>query len=219
MRPVLYHYWRSSSSWRVRWALAIKRVDFESVAVNLLAGEQLSDEHRARNPMGHVPALALDGGVLAESVAIIEYLDETVPSPALFPRDPWRRARVRQLVELVNSGVQPLQNLAVLRRHSGDAEEQGAWARHFNERGLAAYERVLEFIEREQGGPGRFSVGDELTAADLFLVPQMYSARRFGVDVSAFPRCLAVERAALATEFAAGALPENQPGAPRTTGS
>jgi maleylacetoacetate isomerase len=214
MKPILYQYWRSSCSWRVRWALAIKGVAFESVPVNLLASEQLSDEHRARNPLGHVPALVIDGRSLAESVAIIEYLEETIPTPALYPRDPWARARVRQLVELVNAGVQPLQNLSVQRYHSPDAAAQAEWARHFNERGLAAYEALLGVIAAEQGGAGPFSVGDTLTAAELFLVPQVYSARRFGLELSRFPRVLAAEAAALATEHAAGALPERQPGAP-----
>lgn len=218
MKCTLYHYWRSSSSWRVRWALAIKGVEYESVPVNLLAGEQGSVEHRARNPIGHVPTLVIDGRCLSESVAIIEYLEEIVPDPPLYPRDPWARARVRQLVELVNSGIQPLQNLAVLRQHSSDPGVQQSWARYFNERGLAAYEALLAIVAAEQGGPGRFSVGDTLTAADLFLVPQVYSARRFGVDVSRFPRVLAVEAAALATEHADGARPERQPGAVVTNG-
>src|SRR5262249_36235193 len=108
MRPTLYHYWRSSASWRVRWALAIKGVAFESVPIDLRTGEQCTAEHRARNPIGHVPALVIDGRALAESVAILEYLEETIPQPALYPRDPWARARTRQLVELINSGVQPM---------------------------------------------------------------------------------------------------------------
>jgi glutathione S-transferase len=114
MKLTLYHFWRSSASWRVRWALAIKGLPFESVPVDLLAGEQKSEEHRARNPIGHVPALGFeDGRILAESVAILEYLDDLVPEPALYPRDPWKRARVRQLVETINAGVQPLASVAV----------------------------------------------------------------------------------------------------------
>jgi maleylacetoacetate isomerase len=214
MHVVLYHYWRSSSSWRVRWALAHKGIAFESVIIDLLAGEQHGAALLAKNPIGHVPSLVLrdDAGerVLSESVAILEYLEETVPDPPLYPRDAWGRARVRQLVELVNSGVQPLQNLAVLARHSEERAEQKAWAAHWNERGLAAYE---ELLRRDGGGP--FSYGDSLTVADLYLVPQVYSARRFGVDVTRFPRVLAAEQAALATAHADGARPENQPGAPQ----
>lgn len=216
MKPILYHYWRSSASWRARWALAIKGVDFDSVMVDIYKGEQLGPEHRARNPIGHVPALFIDGHCLSESVAILEYLEETRPSPALYPAagEPVLRARVRHLVELINSGVQPLQNMAVYRRHSSDEAEQAAWCKHFNERGLAAYEAMLDVIAAERGGPSRFSVGDTLTAADIYLVPQVYSARRFGVDLSAYPRCVAIEREVMATEHAEGALPERQPGAP-----
>lgn len=214
MDVTLVHYWRSSASWRVRWALAIKGVRFESVMVDLLAGQQRAEEHRRRNPIGHVPALSIDGRWLAESVAILEYLEERIPAPPLYPRDPWARARVRQLVETVNAGVQPLQNLVVLDRAApGDKEGQKTWAAHWNQRGLAAYERLLGELAAEGLG-GRFSLGDTLTAADLFLVPQVYSARRFGVDVAAFPRVLAAEAVALATEHAEGARPENQPGAP-----
>jgi len=219
MKVTLYQYWRSSASWRVRWALAIKGVSFESRAVNLRDGEQRSPEHRARNPIGHVPALVIDGRILVESVAIIEYLEETIPSPPLYPKDPFLRARVRQLVELCNAGVQPLQNLVALNKHSTDPAEQKAWGAFFNERGLAAYESWLHTIDGELESPGRFSVGDALTAADLFLVPQVYSARRFGVDVSKFPRVLAAEASALATEHAISALPESQADAPRPQGS
>lgn len=213
-RPVLYTHWRSSSSWRVRWALAIKGIEHDSVPVDLRAGEQLTPEHLARNPMGHVPALVVDGRCLGESVAIVEYLEETVPAPPLYPRDPWWRARTRQVVELVNAGVQPMQNISVLGNHSAEAARQKQWAALFNARGLAALEALLEIFEVERGAPARFCVGDELTAADLFLVPQVYSARRFGVDVSAFPRVVAVEQAALATPHADAARPERQVGAP-----
>jgi maleylacetoacetate isomerase len=213
MKAKLYQYWRSSASWRVRWALAIKRIEFETVVVNIVGGEQKADEHRARNPIGHVPALTIDGHTLAESVAIIEYLEDRTPTPALYPRDSYARTRVRQMVECVNSGMQPMQNLVVLGRLSSDGAVQKEWAKFFNERGLAAFERLIE-ESRKEFGPGRFAHGDSLTAADVFLVPQVYSARRFGADLAQFPRVLEVEKNALATEFATGALPDNQPGAP-----
>ncbi len=214
MTVALHHFWRSSASWRVRWALAIKGIAFESVMVDLAAGEQTREAHRARNPIGHVPALEIDGLLLAESVAIIEYLEETRPTPALYPRDPIARARVRQLVELVNAGIQPLQNLVTLARHSTDAAEQKSWASHFNVRGLTALDALLVRTDREFGA-GRFAFGDSLTAADLYLVPQVYSARRFGVDLTPYSRVLTAESAALATEHAQGARPESQPGAPQ----
>jgi maleylacetoacetate isomerase len=213
-RCTLYHYWRSSASWRTRWALSIKGVSFESVPIDLLTGEQAEAEHKARNPLGRVPALVLaDGRSLGESVAILEWLDETIPTPALYPEDPWQRARTRQLVEIVNAAIQPLQNISVLRRLSPDSAAQRAWAAHFNELGLGAYEALLAQIAAEGGGNGPFSIGDTLTAADIFLVPQVYSARRFHVDVSRFPRVLAAEEAARATPHAEAARPENQPGA------
>lgn len=213
-RCTLYQYWRSSSSWRVRWALAIKGVAFESVPVNLLTGEQSSAENQARNPIGRVPSLVLeDGRILTESVAIFEWLEETIPSPALYPKDPWQRARARQLVEIINAAVQPLQNISVLKRLSTESAERSAWAAHFNEIGLAAYEALLAQNALETGGNGPFSLGDALTAPDLFLVPQLYAARRFHVDLSRFPRALAAEQAALATSHADGARPEHQPGA------
>ena len=214
MATTLYQFWRSSASWRVRWALAIKGIPFTSVPVDLLQGEQLGAEHRARNPMGHVPALFIDGRTLAESVAILEYLEETRPATPLYPKDHGARARVRQVVELVNSGIQPLQNPAVTARHSPDAAEQKAFAVFFNERGLTACEALIGTIAEEIPGEGGFAVGGALTAADVFLVPQLSAARRFGVAVEAYPRLLAVEAAALATTYAQGALPENQPGAP-----
>jgi len=213
METTLYQFWRSSASWRVRWALAIKGIPFASVPVDILKGEQLAPEHRARNPMGHVPALFIDGRTLAESVAILEYLEETRPASPLYPKDHGARARVRQVVELVNSGIQPLQNPAVMFRHSPDGPEQKAFARFFNERGLTACEALLGTIAEEIPGEGGFAVGGALTAADLCLVPQLSTARRFGVDVEAYPRLLAVEAAAMATPYAQGALPENQPGA------
>lgn len=214
MRPILHHYWLSSASWRVRWALAVKNLAFDSVMVDLRLGEQDAPAHRARSPIGAVPVLEVDGRCLTESVAIIEYLEQTVPEPPLYPAEPWARARVRQLVELVNAGIQPLQNPAVITRHSGDADEQRAFARHFNERGLAALEALLAQVDGELGR-GRFAIGDALTAADLFLVPQLAAARRFGVDVARFPRLLEAETAARATPHAEAARPEHQPGAPK----
>jgi len=214
MQVVLYTYWRSSSAWRVRFALLHKGIPFESRFVNLRAGEQRADEHKRLSPMGVVPCLLVDGRPLVESVAILEYLEEVAPEPPLLPRDPWKRARVRQLVELVNSGIQPLQNLAVLDHLSKDEEVRMAWARHFNERGLRALESALESIETEFG-PGKYSLGDELTMADVYLVPQVATARRFGVSIDPCPRVLRVFDECMKLEAAIAALPENQPDAVR----
>lgn len=203
----LYHYFRSSSSWRVRWALAHKSVPYEAIAVNLLEGAQTHAEYRAANPTGYVPCLVVDGRALGESVAIVELIDDLFPEPSLRPADPWQRARMRQLVEIVNAGTQPLQNLWVLRKVSSEKEGQAAWAREVIGRGLAAFETLLAAI-RAEGTAGPFCFGEAPTFADLFLVPQLFNARRFATDLGPYPLCLEVERAALATEGCRVAAPD-----------
>jgi maleylpyruvate isomerase len=206
----LYSYWRSSSSWRVRIALAWKQLAYDYVAVDLLgAGEQHSERHRALNPLAQVPVLELDDGRrLTQSMAIIEYLEEAHPSPPLLPRDAYQRARARSLAELVNSGVQPLQNLSVL-KHVKRAlgQDEQAWGRHFVERGLRALEAEA------QSGAGRFLVGESPTIADVFLVPQMLGARRFGVDLALLPTLVRIERECVQLPAFIAAAPESQPDA------
>jgi maleylacetoacetate isomerase len=194
----LYHYWRSSSSWRVRFALAQKGIAFESRPVNLLANEQSSEAYRAISPTGYIPALIIDGHTLTESIAICEYLEDTRPTTPLRPADPYLRARLRQFVEIVNSGTQPLHNLAVLRRVKSVGGDPDAWGNHFVERGVQSLENLLASL-RAEGVTGPFSFGPELSLADICLVPQMYNARRFNVDLTPFPLCREVEAAALAT--------------------
>lgn len=206
---VLYSYWRSSSAWRVRFALAAKKLKFETIPVNILKGETHSDEHVARSPTGHVPCLVIDGKTVIESVAIFELLEHLHPEPALYPKDIWEKTRVRTLVEVINSGIQPLQNSKVQAHLSDDPEKRKAWGAHFNTVGLTALEKLLEIYSKE-GKRGPYAYGDTLTAADIFIVPQVYSAKRFGVDVTKFPRVLAANDAASATEAAISALPENQ---------
>ncbi len=214
MNLVLYHYWRSSSAWRVRFGLAHKGLAYESRIVNLRASEQLTDEHRQLAPMGVVPCLLVDGRPLTESVAILEFLEEVAPEKPLLPRDPWLRARVRQLVEHVNSGIQPLQNLAVLDHLSRDDGERQSWVRHFNERGLRAIESALVSVEKEMG-PHRYAVGDELTLADLFLVPQVATALRFDVPIDPYPRVTRIYETCMKLDAAIASSPERQPDAPR----
>lgn len=211
---VLHHYWRSSSSYRVRLALAFKGVRYRSVYVNLLKNEQTAPENQTLSPTGSVPTLELDGHVVVESVAICELLEELHPAPALYPKDPWERARVRALVEIVNSGTQPLQNLRVLGALSDDTAARTAWAKQWNERGLAAFERAMAANEA-LGVRGRYAYGDTFTCADVFLVPQVYSAKRFGVDMSQYPRALRAVEHALTLPFVAGAAPERQGDAPK----
>jgi maleylacetoacetate isomerase len=202
----LAHYWRSSSSWRVRWALAIKGLAWESVPVNLLESAQNAEAYRAVSPMGLVPCLWIDGRPLTESLPIIELLDERWPDPPLLPREGWARARARQLAEMINAGTQPLGNLSVLKA-IGDGEAQRAWAQRWIKRGLDAYEQELAQVEQELGR-GRFSVGDHVTIADLCLIPQLYNARRQALTLDGYPRILAIEAAALATEAAQSAHPD-----------
>ncbi|MBU6153826.1 MAG: maleylacetoacetate isomerase [Bdellovibrionales bacterium] len=186
----LYHYWRSSSSWRIRFALDFKGIPYEPVAVSLLNGESESPDHMARNPASQVPVLEIPGNPpihLSESLAILHYLEEAHPdSPSLLPGSPLNRARIRMLAELINSGIQPFHNPPVLERHSSDLEAQKAWARDFILRGLRAFETLCSKTH------GLYSVGDEPSIADACLIPQIYSAERFQVDWSGFPSIRAI---------------------------
>ena len=204
----LYHYWRSSSSWRVRWALIHKGVEAEYRAVNLLDGEQSADGYKAMSPMAFVPALEVDGRVMGESVALIEYIDEMRPNPPLLPKDPWLRARARQLVEIVNAGTQPLQNLYVLRTLYTTDEERAAWSQKVISKGLTAFETTLRHMRDAEGVTGPFCLGETLTIPDLFLVPQLYNARRFKVDLTAYPIAVSIETAALATPSGQASHPD-----------
>ncbi|MCS6856264.1 MAG: maleylacetoacetate isomerase [Sandaracinaceae bacterium] len=208
----LYNYYRSSASYRVRIALAFKGIPYEYVPVHLIrgGGEQRSSEHHARNPMEQVPALEFtwrgERRVIAQSVAIIEFLEELFPEPPLFPRDPFWRARARELVEIINSGIQPHQNLTPTRMI--DALVPGAGlkhAQHFNRIGLQALE------ERVRESAGRYAIGDEITVADVFIVPQLTSARRFEVDLSPYPTLLAIEANLASHPAFESARPERQP--------
>ena len=208
----LYNYWRSSSSHRVRIALALKGLDYRYVAVNLLTDEQSSEQHKARSPTGYVPCLVVDGVAYVESVAILELLDERFPSPRLYPEDAHGRARVRALVEIVGSGIQPLQNRHVTQFLSPDTEVQKRWLQHFVTRGLAALEGAMESHERE-GVQGRYAYGDAVTAADAFLVPQVVSAQRFKIDLGPFARVSRAFGEAMKLDAFLRAAPERQPDA------
>lgn len=182
MDLTLHEFWRSSSSWRVRWALAYKGVPYRSIPVDLHAGAHRSPAYLQINPAGTVPCLVIDGQSLHESVAIIEWLDEIHPTPPLLPADPLARARIRQLVQVINADTQPLQNMLPQRTHSDDPAEQQRWAQFWIARGLQTYEALLP------PETGRYSVGDAVTMADLFLGPQCANAERFGVALANTPR-------------------------------
>ena len=214
---VLYAYWRSSASYRVRLALAAKGLAHRVIPVNLVAGEHKTEGHLARSPTSYVPSLVIDGKPYFESVAIIELLDELYPDPPLYPRDPFARAHVRAMVELVNSGIQPLQNLNVTQRLPGDTASKDAWVHHFITKGLTALERTI--ATHEAAGPsGRFAFafGDTLTAADLFVVPQLLGARRFHVDIAPFACLTRSEASTLSLPGMTAATPERQPDFPTT---
>lgn len=208
MKFKLYHYWRSTSSWRVRWALGIKRLECEFVAINLLKNESESPEHLARNPMGYIPVLEVNDpsrnqpNYLSESMAIIHWLDEKYPTPSLLPGDLYQRAHIRQLAELINAGTQPLQNLGVADLHSPDPEKQKEWNAHWIRKGLSAYETLV------QAKAGRYSVGDVITLADLYLAPQCYNAGRFNVSLSEFPTVQRIYEALQQTPYYTEAAPE-----------
>lgn len=214
----LYTYWRSSSAWRVRIALAWKRLPYEAVTVNLAPdhAEQRADSFTDKNAMAQLPVLELEPTTpeaaprrLAQSMAILEFLEEQHPQPPLLPGDPWLRARARQLAEIVNSGIQPLQNLSVTEHVKAALGGDGpAWIRHFVSRGLAALERTCQETART------FLVGDAPSFADVCLVPQLYAGRRFGVELSAYPTLLRVEAACAALPEFDAAHADRQPDKP-----
>ncbi|HEY8040728.1 MAG TPA: maleylacetoacetate isomerase [Polyangiaceae bacterium] len=209
---VLYNYWRSSSSHRVRIALELKGLPYRYSVVNILADEHQSEAHKARSPTGYVPCLEIDGVSYVESVAIIELLEELFPTPPLYPADPRGRARLRALVEIVNSGIQPLQNRRITQYLSPDVEVQRRWLHHFIGLGMGALEAAMENGERE-GVRGPYAFGEAPSAADVFLVPQVVSAQRFHVDLTPFARVSRAFEAAMKLEPFRKAAPENQPDA------
>jgi len=207
----LHGYFRSSAAYRVRIALNLKDLSADHLPHHLRKGEQCAPAYLAINPQGLVPTLENDGGaVLTQSLAIIEWLDETHPEPPLLPADPLQRAKVRAFAMALACDTHPIQNLKVLARlrKLGLPEEQvTGWAAWANREGLSACEALVA----HEDGP--FCFGAKPTLADLCLVPQLANARRFGVDVAAYPRLLKVEAAAKNLAAFADAAPERQPDA------
>ncbi|KAH7047905.1 glutathione S-transferase [Linnemannia elongata] len=180
--PILYSFYRSSCAWRVRLGLHLKNIPFEIRPINLLTEENKSAEYKAIQPFGAVPAFLeanSQGPALVESVAILEYLDETRPEFPLLPKDPSGRAVVRALVEAIAMDIQPVCQMRVLKYIGKDKEAD--WVSHFFKEGFAALEKLLEKTA------GKYSHGDSITMADLLLVPQFYNGVRFEVDMSAYP--------------------------------
>lgn len=209
----LHTFWRSSAAYRARIALNLKGVTYELVSQHLRHGDQRSAEYLALNPQGLVPALEDGGVVLGQSLAIVEYLDERFPSPPLLPRDPVARAQVRSMAESIACDMHPLNNLRVLnylrdemRLHQPAVDR---WYAHWIAEGF----RGLEVLARRHTGDGKHCFGSEITLADVFLVPQVYNARRFKCDVAPYPTLCAISAFLETLPAFAAARPEVQPDA------
>lgn len=207
----LYDYWRSSAAYRVRIALNLKGITYEPTPVNLRQGAQRTLDYLAKNPQGLVPTLEEGDLRLSQSLAIIECLDEVYPDPPLMPRDPIERAEVRGLALIVACEMHPLNNTRVLshleHRLGLNERDVSSWYRHWVNDGFTALEARLKVHA------GRYAYGDEVTLADIFLVPQVYNARRYHCDLNAFPTIRAVEANCRKLESFEAAKPERQPDA------
>lgn len=208
---ILHGYWRSGAAYRVRIALELKGLPYDQQGVDLRTGAQRSDAFVALNPQGMVPALEVEGAVLTQSPAILEWLEETHPAPPLLPADPVARAHVRAMAALIGCDIHPLNNLRVgkaLRETFGaDQAAVDAWAARWILPGFEALERLVAIH-----GDG-WCFGGAPTLADAYLIPQIYSARRFNVPLDAFPRLLAIGAAAKVHPAFVAAHPDNQPDA------
>ena len=207
---ILYSYWRSTTSLRVRACLTLKGVAYETCPVNLLDGAQRAPDYAALNPVEGVPTLVLeDGTVLTQSMAILDWLEDAHPRPALLPADPVARAHVRAAAQVIAMEVHPVNNLkvgAALKARGFDQDGVVDWMCHWMDKGFAAYQRLID-------AEGRFSFGETLTQADLCLVGQMVNARRWGLDLAPFARLVEIDEEARAIPQIAAALPEHQPDA------
>jgi len=209
---ILHNYFRSSTSFRVRIALTLKGINYDYKAVNLLKGEQHSSEYKKINPIGGVPTLIHKGKIIPDSYAIIEYLEETIPQPALLPKEAYLRARVRQVCEIVNSAIHPLGNLRItqyLEKKLGfTAEQKENWIQHWAYAGLDALEANLKEFS------GKYSFGDEVTMADIFLIPQIITCQRFKVDMTNYPTLMKIFENCMKHEAFIKAHPFRQPDTP-----
>jgi maleylpyruvate isomerase len=212
----LYGFWRSSATWRVRIGLCYKGLDYDVQPVDLRknGGEQHSEAYRALNPMRQVPLLEFEEGGrthrLTQSLAILEYLEERYPEPRLLPAEPFLRVQARRLAEIVNAGIQPYQNTGTQQYVRATLERDvDAWIRHWIPLGLTA----LEAAAAESAG--RFAVGDAVSIADACLVPQLWAARNFGLDLAPYPTLTRIDAACAELPAFQRAHAEQQPDAPR----
>jgi maleylacetoacetate isomerase len=208
-KPVLYDYWRSSASYRLRIALNLKGVTYDVVPVSLVDGAHKAPAHLARNPQGFVPALKIDGATQTQSLAILQYLDTRDSEPRLFPADPMERARVEAVAHAIAMDIHPVCNLSVASTAvdwvGGDDATRSAtrvaWMQKFIARGLGAVETLLP-------DPAPYAFGDAPTVADVCLIPQLYNARRWELNVARWPKLARVEAACRQTDAFARAAPE-----------
>lgn len=211
----LYTYWRSSAAYRARIALNLKGLKAEQVPVHLIndGGQQHSADYTAINPQELVPALEDEGRIITQSMALIEYLDETRPEPRLLPATPYERARVRAMAQAVACDIHPLNNLRVMQylefQLGIDLERRKRWTLHWIMQGFEALEKLLQ-----DAATGAFCHGDTPTLADVCLVPQVYNANRFDIDLEPFPTIVRINDTCLELDAFADAAPEKQPDAP-----
>jgi maleylacetoacetate isomerase len=205
MTVKLYDYWRSSAAYRVRIALNLKGVAYESVTVDLIAGDQNTDQHRAVSPQGRIPALEIDGLVLTQSLAIIDYLDANYADPPMVSSDPATRSQQLAMALVIAADIHPLNNLSALgqleSRFGADAEAKKDWMGHWISEGLTALEAMADPDQQ-------FLCGYSPGIADVCLVPQLYNARRFSVPLDAYPTLTRIEAACLALPAFANAAPD-----------
>ncbi|EXF92706.1 maleylacetoacetate isomerase [Pseudomonas fluorescens HK44] len=206
----LYSFFNSSTSYRVRIALALKGLPYDYQGINLRVGQQYSSEHRERSPIGGVPVLDADGTLLTQSLAIIDYLDSQYPGPRLIPADALQRARVLEIANLIGCDIHPVNNVRVLNYLQNvlavTAEQKTAWYKHWVAEGLGAVEALLQ-----RHGSGNYCMGDEPGLADCCLIPQVANAERMGCDLSTYPRVMAVYRHCLELPAFLAAAPARQP--------
>ena len=213
-KPILYSYYRSSCSYRVRIALYVKETDFEYRAIHLVkdGGEQHTAEYERLNPKREVPYF-IDGDYgLSQSMAIIHYIDSKWPSPRLFPEDPYLKAKCIEICEVINAGIQPLQNTSVgkelKKRYQIDDHKKNDWIKTWIERGFQALEAMVKPLART------YALGEEITAADLFIVPQVYNAHRYELNMSNYPTIAQINDNCLKLEPFQKAAPDQQPDTP-----
>lgn len=213
---ILHDFWRSSAAYRTRIALNLKGLEYQQVAHHLPAGAQRAADYLALNPQGLVPALQVEAGVISQSLAVIEYLEEIQPQPALLPTDQFGRATVRAMALTVACDIHPLNNLRVLNwlRSEFAADETAVtrWICHWMTLGFEALESQIKM----HSANGRFCFGDEPSVADICLVPQLYNARRFGCSLTPYPTLLKIDAHCRMLEAFRSAAPEMQPDAPPT---